>query len=163
MQALCDIIPEAERATQAIYPSPLLSPLEAKVRKTVQALVEGGQLTGCQVIAQSAMRVRSAKRKPITDHQTPQTRQNRKPRNARRKKSKTENPKTDHRKPQNRKQANRNRTAQTAKRQTQPRKPRTANLKPSNNLQPVTAKQTANSKPQIAKPQNRRVRTECRP
>lgn len=57
MQALCDMIPEAERATQAIYPSPLLSPLEAKVRKTVQALVEGGQITGCQVTAQRAKRL----------------------------------------------------------------------------------------------------------
>ena len=54
MQALCDIIPEAERATQTVYPSPLLSPLEAKIRKAVQALVEGGQITGCQVTARSA-------------------------------------------------------------------------------------------------------------
>ena len=43
------MVPEAERATQAIFPSPLLSPLEAKVRKVVEELVDGGQITGCQV------------------------------------------------------------------------------------------------------------------
>lgn len=46
-------MPEAERATQAIYPSPLLSPLEAKVRKAVEELVERGQVTGCQVTTKS--------------------------------------------------------------------------------------------------------------
>lgn len=48
-QALLEMVPEAERATQAIYPSPLLSPLEAKVRRVVEELVEGGKVTGCQV------------------------------------------------------------------------------------------------------------------
>lgn len=42
-------MPLAERATQAVYPSPLLSPLEAQVRKLLEGLVEKGQITGCQV------------------------------------------------------------------------------------------------------------------
>lgn len=48
-QALIEIVPEAERATQAIFPSPLLSPLEAKIRKVLEEFVERGQITGCQV------------------------------------------------------------------------------------------------------------------
>lgn len=43
------MVPLAERATQAVYPSPLLSPLEYKVRKMLEHLVETGQVTGCQV------------------------------------------------------------------------------------------------------------------
>lgn len=48
-QALREVVPLAERATQAVYPSPLLSPLEYKVRKLLEHLVEKEHITGCQV------------------------------------------------------------------------------------------------------------------
>ncbi|CAN0486536.1 unnamed protein product, partial [Hapterophycus canaliculatus] len=47
--ALREIVPVAERATHAVYPSPVLSRVEAKVRKTLEDLVEREQITGCQV------------------------------------------------------------------------------------------------------------------
>ncbi len=48
-QALREMVPSAERATQTIYPSSLLSPIESKVRKTLKGLIEQGKVTGCQV------------------------------------------------------------------------------------------------------------------
>ncbi|CAM9245435.1 unnamed protein product [Scytosiphon promiscuus] len=48
-QALREVVPVAERATHAVYPSPVLSRVEAKVRKALEEMVEREQITGCQV------------------------------------------------------------------------------------------------------------------
>ncbi|CAN0464708.1 unnamed protein product, partial [Ectocarpus sp. 12 AP-2014] len=48
-KALREMVPAEERATQALYPSPVLSLVEIKVRKLLEGLVERGQITGCQV------------------------------------------------------------------------------------------------------------------
>lgn len=45
------MVPSAERATQMIYPSSLLSPIESKVRKALEGLIERGKVTGCQVFS----------------------------------------------------------------------------------------------------------------
>lgn len=66
-QALREVVPLAERATQAVYPSPLLSPLEYKVRKMLEHLVETEQITGCQVecVSQRSRGVVLSKVSPI--------------------------------------------------------------------------------------------------
>ncbi|CAM9980398.1 unnamed protein product [Pylaiella littoralis] len=48
-QALREVVPEAEHATRVIYPSPLLSTVDTKVRRALEGLIETGKITGCQV------------------------------------------------------------------------------------------------------------------
>ncbi|CAN0390041.1 unnamed protein product, partial [Discosporangium mesarthrocarpum] len=48
-QALRETVPVEERAKSILFPSPLLSPLEGKVRTLVETLVEKGAIAGCQV------------------------------------------------------------------------------------------------------------------
>lgn len=55
-----------ERATQAVYPSPVLSLLEIKVRKLLEGLVARAQITGCQVSSEHAIRVLSTRPAPIS-------------------------------------------------------------------------------------------------
>lgn len=60
------MVPVEERATQAVYPSPVLSLLEIKLRKLLEGLVERGQITGCQVSSEQAIWVLSTRPAPMS-------------------------------------------------------------------------------------------------